>query len=52
MKITNEEEALVAMNKVHDLGVKTVVLSSLDSEGPHLVTYASVRTGIIYENYF
>lgn len=43
MKVTTEEQALQAMNKLHDIGVKIVVLSSLDSTGPDLVTYASVR---------
>lgn len=45
MKINNECDALVAMNKIHDLGVKIVVLSSLDDTGPELVTYVSERSG-------
>ncbi len=45
MKIKNESDALLAMNKIHDLGVRIVVLSSLDSSGPELATYVSERSG-------
>ncbi|OXA50070.1 putative pyridoxal kinase [Folsomia candida] len=44
MKIVTETDALLAMDKIHDLGVKIVVLSSLDSAGADLDTYASVRS--------
>jgi len=44
MKVTDEKEALVAMDKLHQLGVRIVVLTSLDSTGADLVTYASVKS--------
>ena len=45
MKIKNEDDALVAMKKMHDLGVKTVILSSteLASSGKELVVLASTE---------
>lgn len=51
MKIVTETDALLAMDKIHDLGVKIVVLSSLDSAGADLDTYASVRSGTNYFPY-
>lgn len=45
-KVTSELEALAAMSRLHDKGVKTVVLSSLDLGQPGtLVAIASTQSG-------
>jgi len=44
MKVSTEQDALKAMDKLHDAGVKIVVLSSLDSPGNELATYTSVKS--------
>jgi len=43
MKIANEQDALKAMNVLHDKGIPIVVLTSLDSAGPDLITYTSYK---------
>jgi len=41
--VSSEEDVLVAMDVLHDLGVPIVVLTSLDSGGSQLTTYVSQK---------